>query len=272
MINSRGAIPLLATLYSLAISGGAGAAEVRQPSQVAEWSGKDAAWVPTPAVLVDRMLDMAQVTPQDYVIDLGSGDGRCVIAAAKRGARALGVEYDANLVDWSKRVAATQGVADRVEFVQGDMYEADISQASVLALFLLPENLSVLTPKFLNLKPGARIVANSFEIEGWNPDETSRVSGDCGSWCTAHLYIVPAKVTGTWRLPLGLLTLRQKFQMLTGTLWSGGVRAPIKNGRLRGDQIWFTVGGVIYTGRVAGDAMHGTDGAWSAVRLRLSRR
>jgi SAM-dependent methyltransferase len=229
--------------------------------------GKDAAWIPTPPILVEKMLDMARVTPQDYVVDLGSGDGRNVIAAAKRGARGLGVEYNPKMVAYSRRAAASEGVADKAKFVEGDMYEADISQATVLALFLLPEDLRVLTPKFLDLKPGARIVANSFEIEGWEPDETARTAGDCGSWCTAHLYIVPAKVTGTWRLPQGLLTLKQKFQMLSGTLWSGGTRTPITHGRLRGDQIKFTAGGTVFAGRVSGGAMHGANGAWSATRM-----
>jgi SAM-dependent methyltransferase len=159
--------------------------------------GKDVVWVPTPHVLVEKMLDMAKVTPQDFVIDLGSGDGRNVIAAAKRGARALGVEYNLSMVELSQSLATREGVSDKAKFVQGDMYEADISQATVLALFLLTENLNKLTPKFLDLRPGSRIVANGFPIEGWDADETGRADGDCGSWCTAYLYIVPAKVTGT---------------------------------------------------------------------------
>jgi hypothetical protein len=147
------------------------------------------------------------------------------------------------------------------------MYEADISQATVLALFLLPENLRVLTPKFLQLKPGARIVANSFEIEEWQADETARVTGECGSWCTAHLYIVPARVSGTWRLTQGLLMLGQKFQQLTGTLWTAGAREAIRNARLRGDRIRFTVGDRQYEGRVSGNSMQGANGAWSGTRV-----
>ncbi|HEX2334084.1 MAG TPA: class I SAM-dependent methyltransferase, partial [Burkholderiales bacterium] len=125
--------------------------------------GKDVIWVPTPPTLVERMLDMAAVTPKDFVIDLGSGDGRSVIAAAKRGARALGVEYDENLVQVSRRAAAAEGVADRARFVQGDMFEADISKATVLALFLLPDNLERLKPKFERLRPGTRIVTNGYQ-------------------------------------------------------------------------------------------------------------
>ena len=233
--------------------------------------GKDVVWVPTPPILVEKMLDMAKVTPRDYVIDLGSGDGRNVIAAAKRGARALGVEYNPDMVEFSKRTATREGVADKATFVAGDMYEADISQATVLALFLLPENLRKLTQKFLDLKPGTRIVANHFGIAGWDADETDRIEGDCGPWCTALLYIVPAKVAGIWRLPEGELTLEQKFQMLSGTLYSAGAVTPIANARLRGDEILFSAGGVEYTGRVDGDTIQGNmkggaAGTWNAVR------
>ena len=142
--------------------------------------GKDVIWVPTPQVLVDAMLDMAKVTPEDLVMDLGSGDGAIVITAAKRGARAIGIEYNPNMVELSRKTAEKEGVADKAQFVQGDMYEADISEASVMALFLLPENLRRLTPKFLTLKPGSRIVANGFGIDGWEADETGRSSGECG--------------------------------------------------------------------------------------------
>jgi SAM-dependent methyltransferase len=217
------------------------------------------------------MLDMAKVTPQDYVMDLGSGDGRNVIAAARRGARGRGVEYNPDMVALSRRIAAKEGVDGKAVFVQGDMYEADISEATVLALFLLPENLTRLTPKFLDLKPGSRIVANGFGIEGWDADETSRVEGDCEQWCTAYLYIVPAKVAGSWTLPRGTLTLQQRFQKLTGLLESDGGKLPVTNGRLYGDQITFTAGGTEYAGRVDGDGITGADSAWSAVRVRYAR-
>ena len=233
--------------------------------------GKDVVWVPTPQVLVEKMLDMAAVTPRDFVMDLGSGDGRNVIAAAKRGARALGVEYNPDMVELSKRSAAKEGVAEKAAFVQGDMYEADVSKATVLALFLLTENLNKLVPKFLDMKPGARIVVNGFEIDGWTADETGKAGGDCGSWCTAYLYIVPAKVNGAWRLGGGTLRLEQRFQQLSGTLTRGGTITPITFGRLRGEEIRFTVGGVSYVGRVQGDTMRGevkgsTVTAWTAVR------
>ena len=215
--------------------------------------GKDVVWVPTPPELVERMLDLAAVTPQDFVIDLGSGDGRNVIGAARRGARALGVEFNPNMVALSTRSAAAAGVADKARFVEGDMYQADIAQANVLALFLLPSNMLQLRPKFLNLRPGSRIVSNTFGIEGWTPDETVTVQDGCSAWCTALLWIVPAKVDGPWRLGQDELALSQNYQMIAGTL--GG--ASIADGRLRGDQIRFTVGAAEYTGRVAGDRIEG---------------
>jgi len=173
-----------------------GAAFAAQPSQEPDepyvgQPGKDVVWVPTPPSLVEKMLDMAAVTPQDYVMDLGSGDGRNIIAAAKRGARALGVEYDPALVLLSRRRAATEGVGERARFVEGDMFQADISQATVLALFLLPDNLLQLKPKFERLRPGTRIVTNGYEIAGWQPKEVGVAGGDCVPWCTAYLYVVP---------------------------------------------------------------------------------
>jgi len=228
--------------------------------------GKDVVWVPTPEVLVEKMLDVARVTPHDYVMDLGSGDGRNIIAAARRGARALGVEYNPDMVELSRRAAEKVGVADKARFEQGDMYEADISQATVLALFLLPENLNRLAPKFLGLKPGARIVANQFAVSGWEPDESGRAEGDCGSWCSWLLYIVPAQVAGRWRWQKGEIEFEQKFQMLSGTFTANGASTAIEGGRLLGDQITFTVGGTTYTGRVSADAMAGS--GWNATRLR----
>jgi SAM-dependent methyltransferase len=277
--NSRRVIQLmLASCFVSIAASTVLAQEIRNPYEPIEGQpGKDVVWVPTPPVLVEKMLDMAHVTPQDYVMDLGSGDGRNVIAAAKRGARALGVEYNPDMVELSRRIAAKEGVADNATFVQGDMYEADISRATVLALFLLTENLNTLVPKFLDLNPGSRIVVNGFEIDGWKADETGRADGDCGSWCNAYLYIVPARVAGTWFLPRGQLTLEQRFQELTGTLTSGGTRAPIANGRLRGNRISFTVGGTDYIGHVYGDTMSGdlkgsATGDWRAVRKTASQR
>jgi SAM-dependent methyltransferase len=220
--------------------------------------GKDAVWVPTPPALVEKMLDMVHVTPADFVVDLGSGDGRNVIAAARRGARALGVEFNPDLVALSKRTAAEAGVADKATFVEGDMYAADISRATVLALFLLTDNMDKMVSKFLALKPGSRIVANTFGITGWSPDEKATIEGDCISWCTALVWIVPARVEGTWRLSDGELTLKQDFQMISGTLSADGRTTPIESGKLRGEEITFTVAGVQYTGKVSENRMSGT--------------
>ena len=220
-------------------------------------AGKDVVWVPTPPALVEKMLDMAKVTPQDYVVDLGSGDGRNIIAAAKRGARALGVEFNPEMVALSRRSAATEGVSDKASFVQGDMFDADISQATVMALFLLPDNLAKLQSKFLDLAPGARIVGNTFGFQDWTPDEQETITNDCSSWCTALLWIVPAKVEGTWPSALGELTLTQRYQMISGTLSTDGRSRAIAEGRLHGDRISFTVAGAEYSGRVSGDTIEG---------------
>lgn len=155
--------------------------------------GRDAVWVPTSPQLVEKMLDMAKVTKDDFLIDLGSGDGRMVIAAARRGARALGVEFNPEMVKLAQQLAKEAGVSDRATFVQGDMFEADISKATVLALFLLPDNLKQLEPKFRALAPGTRIVVNSFGVPGWTPEATEVLTENCESWCTAMLYRVPPR-------------------------------------------------------------------------------
>lgn len=220
--------------------------------------GKDVIWLPTDLTLVNKMLDMTKVTPQDYVIDLGSGDGRIVITAAKRGARALGIEYNPEMVALSKRNAAREGVADKVQFIHGDIFKSDFSQATVIAMFLLDELNRKLRPHILALKPGTRVVSNTFTMGEWIADETATVQEGCQSYCTAHFWIVPAKVGGTWMLPQGELTLNQSFQMISGTLKSGTNTVPIKNGKLNGDQISFSVGIAKYTGRVNGNTMQGT--------------
>ena len=227
--------------------------------------GKDVIWVPTPQALVDKMLDIAKVTPKDYVIDLGSGDGRTVITAAKRGAKALGIEYNPDMVELSKRNAAKEGVNNRASFTKADLFESDFSQATVITMFLLPDINIKLRPKILNLKPGTRIVSNSFTMGDWTADETVSVKDSCASYCTAHLWIVPAKVEGTWQMPQGELMLNQTYQMVDGTLKSANGAAPITNGKLNGDQITFTAGGTEYSGRVVGNTIEG--GSWKATRI-----
>jgi SAM-dependent methyltransferase len=229
--------------------------------------GKDVVWVPTPQALVDKMLDMAKVTPKDFVIDLGSGDGRTVITAAKRGAKAHGIEYNPDMVELAKRNAAKEGVSDRATFAKADLFESDFSQAQVITMFLLSSINMKLRPKILDLKPGTRIVSNTFDMGEWKPDETGKPD-NCNGYCTAYLWIVPAKIDGTWKLPNGELTLKQTFQMISGTLKSGNVVAPV-NGKLNGEEITFTAGEGQYIGRVNGNAMEGSlksGGKWSATR------
>ena len=260
----RSSIALITALLVGAIGAGAASAQQTQTQtqtpfepQVGQ-AGKDVVWVPTDEKLVEKMLDVAKVTAQDIVMDLGSGDGRNVIGAAKRGARAIGFEYNPQMVELSRANAKKAGVADRATFVEGDMYEADISKATALVLFLLPVNLEKLTPKFLDLKPGTRIVDNTFAIPGWEPDYTERLESDCQTWCSALLWIVPAKVHGTWRLPEGEITFDQKFQMVTGWVKAGSSSANIESGKLNGEEITFAAGGSQYTGKVMGDRIEGT--------------
>jgi hypothetical protein len=221
--------------------------------------GKDVVWVPTPQALVDKMLEMAKVTPADFVIDLGSGDGRTVITAAKRGSRAMGIEYNPDMVELSKKNAAAAGVSDKATFMKADLFETDLSKAQVITMFLLPSINMKLRPTILNLKPGTRIVSNTFTMEDWQADETQSVTGDCSSWCTALLWIVPAKVEGTWQTPKGELKLTQQFQNISGTL--GGTA--IADGKLRGDAISFKVGSTAYTGTVNGTTIKASDGTWT---------
>jgi SAM-dependent methyltransferase len=212
--------------------------------------GKDVQWVPTPPALVETMLDLAALSPDDRLVDLGSGDGVLVIAAARRGARARGIEYDRRLVEFAKQNAAAAGVGRLTRFVRADIFKSDFSDATVVTTFLLPSMNLRLRPTFLAMKPGTRIVANTFGIADWEPDDSATIE-PCERWCTALMWIVPATVAGSWRTPKGDLALTQKFQMVSGTLG----RQPVENGRLRGNAISFTVGDLTYTGLVDGDRM-----------------
>ena len=250
-------------------SGGAFAQATQAPAQPFKpqvgQPGKDVVWVPTSQALVEKMLDMTKVTAQDTVYDLGSGDGRTVIAAAKRGATALGIEYNPDMVELAKRNAAAAGVSAKATFVKADLFESDFSKASVITMFLLPSINMRLRPKLLDPKPGTRIASNTFTMEDWNPDESATLTENCESWCTANFWIVPAKVGGTWQTPQGALTLTQQFQRVTGTLGP----ATIADGVLRGDTLSFSVGNARYVGRVAGNAIQGTvgdAGSWTATR------
>src|SRR6187402_352195 len=260
----RGIVFAVAAAASTALVAQTAQQTVQKPfePQVGQ-AGKDVVWVPTPQPLVEKMLDMAKVTPQDFVMDLGSGDGRTVITAAKRGATAMGIEYNPDMVELSKRNAQKEGVTAKATFVQADLFKADLSKATVITMFLLPSINMQLRPSILNLKPGTRIVANTFTMEDWDADETSSVTENCSSWCTALLWIVPAKVQGTWKTAQGNLVLTQTFQKLTGNLNGTAITA----GKLNGDQISLTVGGTTYTGKVnaAGNAI--TGGNLNATKL-----
>jgi hypothetical protein len=233
--------------------------------------GKDVIWVPTPQSLVDKMLDMAKLTPKDIHYDLGSGDGRTVITAAKRGAQAYGVEYNPDMVKLSERAAAKEGVSAKAKFINGDIFQTDFSQATVITLYLLPSLNVKLRPTILKMKPGTRVVSHAFSMDEWQADETATVEGR-----TAYLWIVPAQVNGQWQIPGGgELTLKQSYQMISGVLRQGGKDSVLK-GQLSGDRITFAVEGDggrrEFSGQVSGNAMQGTvkgsagAGQWSASR------
>jgi SAM-dependent methyltransferase len=200
--------------------------------------GKDVVWLPTPQALVEKMLDMAKATPRDYVMDLGSGDGRLVIAAAKRGISALGIEYDPNMVALSKRNARQAGVSDKAKFEEADLFETDFRRATVITMFLMPDINLKLRPRILELEPGTRVVSNSFDMGDWEADETAILGlGDgCDGYCTARLWIVPAKVAGKHATAQGELTLEQAFQKVKGTLRSDGNEVPVE-GKVVGREV-----------------------------------
>jgi len=235
-------------------------------------AGKDVIWVPTPQSLVDKMLELAKVTPADYVIDLGSGDGRTVITAAKLGATAHGIEYNPDMVELSKRNAEKAGVTGKATFAKADIFASDFSKATVITMFLLPGLNLKLRPIILEMKPGTRVVSNSFDMGDWRADETGQPTKDCTGYCKAYFWIVPAKVDGTWQLGPSELSLQQRYQFFTGKLTTGNVIAPITDGKLEAGRITFSAGGSRYTGQVKGNAMEGTrtsggtDAKWEATR------
>jgi SAM-dependent methyltransferase len=225
--------------------------EVGQP-------GKDVIWVPTPDELVKKMLEIAEVTSKDVLIDLGSGDGRTVIAAAKLGARAIGIEYNPEMVALSDKNAELAGVKGKASFIKTDLFEYDLSDATVITMFLLPDINLKLRPKLLDLKPGTRIVSNTFTMGDWEPDFEVTTAEESSSWYTALMWIIPAKIDGTWKLASGELTIRQEFQMFFGTLNNDNKTSNISEGRITGDTINFRINGDSYTGKVTGNTMTGT--------------
>lgn len=232
--------------------------------------GKDVVWVPTPQVTVDAMLNLAKLTKDDFLIDLGSGDGITVITAAKRGARAMGIEFNPDMVALAEQRAKEAGMTERATFKQGDFFKTDFSQANVLTMFLLSSLNEALRPTILNMKPGTRVVTNTFRMgsgdDEWMPETEQRVDGCETTWCTAILYVVPAKVDGTWKMGSSTLTFTQKFTTVGGTMGS----APISEGKVLAYDIKFTAGGQHYTGKVSvdGKTITGTSpaGAWTATR------
>ena len=258
---ARGVFAVVLSLVAASASAQA-VADTQKPFEpISGQAGKDVVWVPTPQATVDKMLDLAKVTPQDFVIDLGSGNGVTVITAAKRGATALGVEFNPEMVKLARRLASEAGVSDKATFVEGDLFETDLSRATVITLFLLPDINERLRPKLLDLKPGTRIISNSFDMGDWQADAKATSEG-CQSWCTVLSWVVPARVEGSWTLGKETLALTQQYQVISGALGT----TPIAAATLNGDAISFTVGSRQYTGRVNGDRMTG-DG-WSATRTR----
>jgi len=232
--------------------------------------GKDVIWVPTAQALVDHMLRMAEIKPDDYLIDLGSGDGRTVITAAQRGIRAHGIEYNPKMVKLSQEAAQKAGVTDKATFVEGDIFESDFSKATVLTLFLLPDINLRLRPLILDMKPGTRVVSNSFDMGEWTPDDSVDNAAECRTYCRAFKWIVPAKVEGNWELSnKAQLHLTQSFQMLKGHFTQNGTQHDISDAKMTGTKIAFTANGKKYTGEVADNKITGSDGqgnTWSATR------
>jgi precorrin-6B methylase 2 len=275
-VNLRPSHRLCRFIFALVLAASSAVAFAQAPSDAADYQpqvgqpGKDVIWVPTSQALIDKMLDVARVRPNDFVIDLGSGDGRTVITAAKRGAQALGIEYNPDMVELSKRNAKSEGVSERAQFVKADIFESDLSNATVITMFLLTEINLKLRPKLLDLRPGTRIVSNTFTMGAWSADRIVMAEQDCEHYCVAHFWIVPAKVAGRWRMTRGEMELHQTFQIISGTLKTASGVVEITNGRLEGTRIDFSAGDTEYVGLVSGDRIDGIfrspsgEGKWGA--------
>lgn len=261
-IRRVAAVLLLATLLPT-VAAAQPAAQANFEPRVGQ-AGKDVIWVPTPNGLIDRMLRMANAGPNDKLVDLGSGDGRIAIAAVRdfKVASAIGIEYNPAMVTLSNRNAAEQGVAQRVKFVEGDIFATDFSDATVVTMYLLPSLNLRLRPTILNMKPGTRIVSHAFTMEDWRPDDRADVEGQ-----NAYFWIVPARVAGTWKVQAGSetveLKLTQSFQDFRGT--AAPMNATVQ-GSLKGDEIRLTLpdgkgGQRELVGNVAGEQMTGKLGA-----------
>jgi SAM-dependent methyltransferase len=218
-------------------------------------AGRDVVWVPTPRVLVHRLLDMAGARRGDFLVDIGSGDGRTVIAAAKRGIRAHGIEYNADLISLARAAARADGLCAIATFERADIFQATIPDASVVTLFLLPALNLKLRPILLDMKPGTRIVSNMFGMGDWQADDEITAEGDCTSWSSAYKWVVPAKVSGAWMLRDWKLELTQSFQMLSGEFEHGGSSWPISEGKVEGNRIRFVAGKRSYIGEAGGGSI-----------------
>jgi len=233
--------------------------------------GKDVEWVPTPDVLVDTMLNLAKVDADDRVIDLGSGDGRTVLAAAERGATAIGIEYDAGLVQVSRRRAEERGLSERASFIQADLFDVNLNEATVVTMFLLPDLNLKLRPTLVSLAPGTRIVSNTWDMGDWIADETVQLD-PCPGFCTALLWVVPAQVAGNWTSTDRTFALKQEFQNISGTVTRDGQDLIILDGRLHGRFLEFRTEHSHYQGQISGNTIHGmvsTDGQtqdWTATQ------
>lgn len=226
-------------------------------------SGKDVVWVPTPDELVEKMLRMAKVTAQDYVVDLGAGDGKIAIAAAKRfGANSVGIEYNPDMVKLANCMVQVEGVSSKTKIIHGDIFKEDFSKANVLTMYLLPELNLCVRHRILAMKPGTRVVAHQFTMGDWSSDESADFD-----YRSAYLWIVPAKVAGTWALKdsggvQGTVTLNQMFQKVTGDITLGSAKQPLVGATLRGEQVTFAFNdekGVTrtFTGTVKGEQLTG---------------
>lgn len=277
MIALARSLVALAAVLTLALPVAAQPKDKEYEPQVGQ-PGKDVIWVPTPDDVVERMLRMAQVTANDYVIDLGAGDGKIAIAAAKKfGARSLGIEYDPGMAKHAQRNVEKAGVAARTRIVQGDIFVTDFTQASVITMYLLPALNLKLRPQILAMRPGTRVVSHSFNMEDWEPDEVSSFDGR-----RAYFWLVPANVAGHWNLDAGGerlgLTLEQRYQKLDGSISLKGMHAGLRDTRLRGTALSFAYvdnGGVRrdFAGRINGTRIEGTfraetgaEGKWSATK------
>jgi len=262
---------LAGVTLALALALPEGGTQARQTQAVSAQSyqptvgqeGKDVVWVPTPQALVEEMLNIARAKPGEYLIDLGSGDGRTVITAARRGLRALGIEYNPDMAELARRNARQAGVESAATFHTGDLFEADLSGADIITMFLLPSINEQLKPSLLKLQPGTRIVSNTFTMGDWEADQRLTVTENCQNYCTALLWVIPARVEGDWRLGDKTLRLTQQYQMLSGTLG----QTALSEARMNGDTISFVADGVRYVGTVNNGRMTGRiDGGktWTA--------